>query len=515
VKAAFWRRVAALLVLEVLAVALYARGLRYGPIWDDHTFVEAQPFLAQPSNLLSVLDPRHLFHVLPVRGSARPVWLASVLADRALLGASFTAHRLLSALWHAWAAGAVMVLCAALGGAPPAAVAAGLLFLFHPVHAEAVQIVTFRTDILALFFMALSLALYAAGRERKARARRAFHAGSLALLAAALLSKEMAVVAPALALAVDFYFPARGWRGRPRWLMLSAMLALVVAYLGFRGPRSGYALGGRGDALTRLLESRPELFEPFSAEPLPTDAGSLKPARPSLQSPPWLDEYYARPAARLRGSLQVLLEDARLLFWPARLSGIYDPRPAEGWLDARVLGGLAAAALAAWGAWALRRRAPLAAFGLAWTLICLAPVSGAVELRNLVAERYLVVPSAGLALAAGALFAAAWKRRKRRWAAAAALAALCAAGAARVQARLPDFAGDAAFHRASVRADPSSPRAHAALARALFFEGRPEESRAEYRAALALWPGFRRAGRELAALDAPALAAARPKNARR
>lgn len=514
-KAAFWRRVAALLVLEVLAVALYARGLRYGPVWDDHTFVEAQPFLAQPGNLLSVLDPRHLVHVLPVRGSARPVWLASVLADRALLGSSFAAHRIFSSLWHAWAAGAVMVLCAALGGAPAAAAAAGLLFLCHPVHAEAVQIVTFRTDILALFFMALSLALYAAGREKRPRARRACHAGSLALLALALLSKEMAVVTPALALAADFFFPARGWRGRPRWLTLAAMLALVVAYLGFRGPRSGYALGGRGDALTRLLESRPELFEPFSAEPLPSDGRAKLSARPSLESPPWLEDYYARPAARLRGSLQLLLEDARLLLWPARLSGIYDPRPAEGWLDARVLGGLALAALAAWGAWALRRRAPLAAFGLAWTLICLAPVSGVVELRNLVAERYLLVPSAGLALAAGALFSAAWQRAKRRRLAAAALAVLCLAGAARVQARLPDFDGDADFHRASVLADPSSPRAHAALARALFFAGKPEESRAEYHAALSLWPGFRRAGRELASLEAPALAAARPQRMRR
>ena len=487
-----WRRVCALLALELLGLLLYAPSVRYSPIWDDHTFVEGRPFLQDPKNAAVLLSPSSFVRVLPVRNSARPVWAATVALDNLVGHGRFWTHRLVSILWHTWAAAAVVVLCVSLGGDGLAALAAGALFLCHPVHVEAVEIVTFRADLLALFFMALGLAVYARARSRPPGERRWPLAGCLALLAAALLSKEMAVTAPLLALALEATHPVESWRGARRWAVAGLAVALVFAYLGFRGPRSGYGLGGDGDSLTRLMGSHPELFQPFSEQPVPSAPVGVGPGRVARAVAPWLELYHSSVLVRARTAAQLFVDEARLLLWPARLQGIYDPRPALSWLDPRVLAGLALAGAHAAAAWALRRRAPLAAFGLGWILISLLPVSGLVELPNLLAERYLVVPSAGLALTAGAALSAAWRRRSWRAPATAAFGAALLLGCWRVVTRLPDFRSDAAFHGATVRVDPQSPRAHAALARSLALEGDGSDSRAEYAAAAALWPELAR-----------------------
>ncbi|MDE2490206.1 MAG: hypothetical protein KGM24_05125, partial [Elusimicrobia bacterium] len=390
-------RVAALLALFVGAVALYASTLKDPPVWDDHTFVFGQPFLLDCRNLSKVLSPLDYVRVLPERNSARPVWQASILADTCLGGGDIRVYRLTSAYWHALGAVLVAALGWALTGSFAPGLAAGILFAADPLHTEPVDILTFRTDLLALAFMIGTILLWREGWARAGRRRAALLAAAALAAALALLSKETAVVLPLLLLLSDALFPPPAAPARARrWGSFAVCSALVLGYLVFRAPRSGYVTAGHSDFFSEVRET----------VPLPgsrAQQGFVRPPElPRPQDPPW-SRVYRDPAARFLTMSRVFASYLRLLVWPHPLQGDYAPRVVDSWTDPGALAGWLGwlAVLAA--AWLLRRRAPLASFGLGWAAITLLPVSNLIAIYNLQADRYLYAPSAGVCLAAGAL----------------------------------------------------------------------------------------------------------------
>ncbi|MCX5795454.1 MAG: tetratricopeptide repeat protein [Elusimicrobia bacterium] len=490
-------KVGLLLVVWAGAMLLYCGTLRHPPVWDDNDFVFGQSFLMDCRNLSKAASPANFFGVLPVRNSARPAWLVSVLADTCLGGGRVVVYRLTSIFWHAVGAVLVMALGWWLAGDLAAALMAGLLFAVHPVHTEAVNIIGFRGDLLALAFMLMSLLLYRDARLRGGWPRRAVFAASLAAFALALLSKEMAVTLPILAVLSDALFPLRSAPAaarRPlagRAALLACYLALVPLYLVFRAPRSGYVSAGHQDVFSAW---RQRVNLPFS-KPLAEAAPAAPGPQAKFEDPPW-QRVYDDGRVRFLTMSRVFGSYLRLLSWPWPLQGDYAPQVLDTWGQPALLASWAAWLLLLAAAWALRRRLPLAAFGLSWTAVGLLPVSGLVLLRNLQAERYLYVPSAGFCLAAGALAAGLDRRLGAgRWRSAgrAAFAALLVLWAGRVWQRNRDFASDLAFFRATEAVDPSVPRVRLSLA--LTYEAQGDWARAEreFEASLALWPRYRKA----------------------
>lgn len=464
------------------------------PLWDDHHFVVAQAFLRDPRHLAYLLDPRHLVEVLPVANAARPVWLASVLVDRALLGEAFAVHRLSSALWNA--AGGCLLAAVAWELSADAAVSAlaGLLFVVHPTHAETVNIVTFRADMLAFAFMALSILLHLrAGRSAKPALLRA---GSLASFALALLSKESAAALPLLLPVIDaLRCDERCGSVRRRLRVYAAFLLVLLAYMYFRVPRSGYVSDGQADVFSALYARAPALFTPVDRIS-PRMRPFVPMAREPMDPRPWSREM-SRPQTRVRTMIAVQGSSLRRLFWPTPLQGDYAPKPALSWADPRVVGSLAGwILLAAVAAWTWRRR-PLVALGLAWIPPALAPVGGAVWMVNMTADRYLYAASAGVCLTL-AMLARVPSTRARR----ATLAAGCATAAfwaALWLRRAPSYQGDGAYFSSTLAVDPDVPRARANLALTRWDEGRFDEAERHFAQALRLWPEGRKVRRAYAA----------------
>src|SRR5947208_10631537 len=128
-------------------------------------------------------------------GLYRPLPLASYAIDWQLGGAAWWFHAV-NVAWHAGASVAVAWPAQRWTGEPRssergerAALAAGLLFAVHPVHVEAVANIVGRAELMAALFAILCV--YAALAQDRLW-------WSAAALAAGLLSKENAVVAPAL-----------------------------------------------------------------------------------------------------------------------------------------------------------------------------------------------------------------------------------------------------------------------------------------------------------------------------
>ncbi|MBI3552007.1 MAG: hypothetical protein HY077_05760 [Elusimicrobia bacterium] len=509
--------VAAALGLQLLGFLLYANTLNNEPVWDDHDAVFNQSFVQDCSNLRVLFDPRSLYRVLPVRNSARPGWLASVVGDACLYGRQTWGYHLTSLLWHGWGACCLVCLAWLLTKDRLAALVAGCLFVVHPIHTEAVNIISFRGDLLALFWSALSLILYVEARSRAGPGRAARVAGSLLCFGLGLLCKEMAVTLPLLVVLTDALLPARqAARRRPPWKIYAAYGALLLLYLAFRLPRSGYVSEGHEDLFSSLRRRAPAVVDAYAKPPPPT-------GRPEniLETPPWSRDYFERPAVRALTMSRIAGSYLRLLAWPHPLQGDYAPRPVDSWTQPGVLASWIAWLLVFASAWRLRRRRPVVALGLLWIPATLLPVSGLVALHNLQAERYLYVPSAGLCLAAGA-WVSSWLNsrspRTRRLAGAATLTVVVLLSALTLR-RNRDYRDDLSFFLATQALDDGIPRVHFNLAQAYAYKDEPDLAQAQYLTGLRLWPEALKGRLEFARFlldrDRPAEALAQLETARR
>jgi tetratricopeptide (TPR) repeat protein len=182
----------------------------------------------------------------------------------------------------------------------------------------------------------------------------------------------------------------------------------------------------------------------------------------------------------------VVVEYARLLSWPARLSADYSYNQiplVTSPLDVLFLAGVALVAACICGIAVLWRRRPIAAFGLAFAALTFSIVSNlVVTIGTICAERLLYLPSAGILIAAavGAEGLAGSDRARQR-VTYAALAVLIAIGAGRTWTRNRDWKTESALWSAALAAAPGSARVQSEYGRLLM--GRAEDDARAGRAA--------------------------------
>jgi thioredoxin-like negative regulator of GroEL len=325
------------------------------------------------------------------------------------------------------------------------------LFAVHPVHVEVVASIENRKDILAMIGAVASVLLY--------RARRPVWgwAGSLVALLLALHAKDAAAigVVGVLPLAGLLPRPDADVPGAERVGTTSRRLAPLVAI----GVAATLWYGGNLAA-----KFRPDAIA-FTTVNACTTYGEV-----------------------LGTSAAAVPDVARLLVFPGRLSADYPARPQGGVTTAPALAGIALIGLGAAAALALRARAPVAAFAVAWIMLTYLPVSNVIPLTGyFVADRYLYLPSFGFCLLVAfgldALF------RVRATLAVAAAAGILAAGTVRTLVRIRDWRDDLTLWTAALRAVPEgSAHIYAELGRALMGAGRLAEAVPNLETAVALDP---------------------------
>ena len=366
-------------------------------------------------------------------------------------------------LLHALSSALLFLALSRLAGELPRSAFAAAVFAVHPLHVESVAWVSARKDVLSgLFFMLALLAFASAARHPDAwRARIALFAS----LALGLLAKPMLVTLPCLLLLLD------GWP------------------LGRLAGRDGNLDARR---VLRAVREKLLLFALAAASSLVTlhaQAGSG--AIASLGRVPLSD--------RVANALLSYLVYLRKFAWPSDLAVFY-PHPGSQlplWkplLAGALLLGATLLALRAW-----RRRGYLAV-GWLWFLGMLVPTIGLVQVgSHALADRYMYLPLAGLAIVLAWGVADAVGTRGRRGVAlagAALLAVALLAGVTRAQLRHWHDSLSLFSHALAVTGENHI--AHAFLGAAYAERGRLAETVRHYREAVRIRPEFLTAANNLA-----------------
>ncbi|HET8541686.1 MAG TPA: tetratricopeptide repeat protein [Anaeromyxobacter sp.] len=443
------------------ALALYLPTVRHGFAMDDAAAV------VRNAHVRSLARAPEIFRTNDLAGAGvrarvyRPLTTLTLALNHAAAGLAPWSYHLVNAALHALAAVLLLALALALGLPPLAAGTAALLFAVHPIHVEAVSNVAGRKDVLATVLVLAALVAH----RRAARGGGAWLAGP-ALAAAAMLSKEIGIATPALAVLADLAVPAHpaGDRAalRRRLRLYAAHAAVAAAYL--------------------LL---------FAA--VTRGAGG---------PPPFVDNpaAHAGAAARVMTAIAVVGKGLGLLAFPVGQSPdySYDALPVVARAgDPRLLA--AVAALLAWAAAGAlaRRRAPVVLLGLAWYLVALLPTSNLLfPIGTVFGERLLYLPSAGAALAAGAAVGALAPRlaaaAPARRVAAGALGAVAVAALSVATLRYSEaWSSDRTLIPLAAQRVPRSVKIRQGNASALAAAGRTEDALAEIDAAAAIWADAR------------------------
>jgi protein O-mannosyl-transferase len=334
-----------LLGLLVVAVLVFTPALNGRFVWDDHALLQSNEQIRHPGNLPAAFGI-HAFAGVDARGDRfveyyRPIWIAALTLGGSAWGANPLGFHLLSIALHVIVTWLVHLALLELAVDPTAALIGALVFAVHPVHAEAVAWASASNEPLVAAWSLLALILFLRSNGRFSRT-------ALGVYALALLTKESAVALPLL-------------------------LALCAA------GRSG------AGAIARRVA-------PFVALAI----GYLLVRRLVVHPHPDSREFFTRFLTAPR----VLAEYLRLLFLPWRMRVFHDVPIVDRPLGAAFL--VPMAALVAWSLAAARwrRGAPIACTGMLWPLLALLPLCGIAGFPQpaILAERYLYLPSVGVAL---------------------------------------------------------------------------------------------------------------------
>jgi tetratricopeptide (TPR) repeat protein len=200
---AYLRREEILLpLLGLLTFVVYSGTLSFDFVWDDWPQIVNNPIIRSWSNLPRAFGSDLWFHVARQQVYYRPLFVAWSMLNFSLFGLHSWGWHLGAVLLHVGAVFAVFWLALRLRLEYWTAALAALIFALHPIHIEPVTWISAASDTLLTIFAALAFTTFLIGRDAERIAEKkqsaAWCIASLALLACALLTKEMAVVFSAL-----------------------------------------------------------------------------------------------------------------------------------------------------------------------------------------------------------------------------------------------------------------------------------------------------------------------------
>lgn len=444
-----------MLLLAALAGLGYINSLPNDFVFDDKGLVASNISFRSVDQFQTLLRNRGWL-------TYRPLRIASYAIDYALFGLNPVGFRAFNILYHALNGALLyLILRAILKQSRPALLAA-ILFIVHPIQTESVAYISGRRDVLFTLFYLTGFYGFIRYRETS-RIRYLCVAGGSTILS--LSTKEMAITLPLLWLCYDLIrsLPSNGAESRSvPWEALKAGTRVL-----FQQNKWFYLL--IAILLTGLAYYYADLL------------------RASQRTEMWGGGVWPS----MLTSATIFAHYLTLMVFPLTLSADYSFNAfpiSHSLAEGRVIVAFMILAVAWWGIYRLLASDRWAAFGGLWFFVTLLPVSQIIPHHEMVAERYLYLPSAGFCLAAAVLVERLLTRTTYVRAIAAAFALAVFLLGLRTVARNRDWKDDQTLWTRTVQTSPESARAHIALAGVHLRQGRYDQARQELVEALRIQP---------------------------
>ena len=339
------------MVLTALMLAVYLQVHQFDFVnIDDSVYVTENDYIRSGLTLDGI---RWAFTTLYAEFWHPLTWL-SLMLDYELYGLHAGGYHLTNLFLHIISSLLLFGMFQRMTGAfwPSAFVAA--FFSLHPLRVESVAWVAERKDVLSVFFWMLTLYFYALYTEKPVFRR---YLAAVFFFACSLMSKPLTVTLPVIMMLLD-YWPLKRFASRRQnlflwqlkeklpFFLLSAVFSLIAIYAQPKFPIDGW---------------------PFSLE------------------------------SRIINAIISFVLYLQKLFWPYDLAICYPffGRAPAGQIIAAVLLFFAVSAAVVW----MMKKSPCLLVGWLWFIITILPVIGIIPAgNNAMADRYLYLPSIGIAV---------------------------------------------------------------------------------------------------------------------
>lgn len=352
-----------LLLLALSSLFIYLPSVWAPFEFDDRIRISENPAIRDITNIPAFFYSRDL---MPLKGDIyRPVGDASFALDYMIWGGNPAGFHFTNIIIHMINSILVFLFLELLSIPSQAALISALVFSLHPVQSEAVIWIKGRDDLNAVMFSLLTLLFYRLHSTGKGKGYRLL---SLVAFILALLSKEISLTIPLLLLIIDIKCNETTIRKPIKYLpyIFIALLYLPARYIILKQiAQTGYWGGGP------------------------------------------LETFYTMSRA--------VMYYVKLLIFPFNLCLDYLSYPLSKHItDPYVISSILFLSVSAgFGIYRLLRYRDLIGLSVIWFIVTLIPVSNAVPLKIILAERFLYLPSIGLALIYAEVFAVArhnWKK---------------------------------------------------------------------------------------------------------
>ncbi|MBI4446792.1 MAG: tetratricopeptide repeat protein [Acidobacteria bacterium] len=425
----------ATVVLFLSGFVVYANTLTHGFVFDDLTMIYQNP---QVTRL-------RWSEILSLEGY-RPVRTLTYAFNYAQGGDNPFGYHLLNVMLHGLNVVALFALFRMVTRSALSSFAGAVIFAVHPVQTAAVAYISGRKDLLATFFVVTALLCYA--QYRKLR-KPLYLAGSALCFLLGILSKEVAIVFPALLLLWDFFIPVVAPRTKKQpvvqqpfpvlarknvWLyVIFLLLSILSLYWAVFWNQASRMIGYWGGAWTTHVGTSFKLFVHY-----------LKLA---VFPHPLIADYTGDVFKVSKG----LLDPATLL---AILITV-------GYLFATVF---------------LISRDRRLTFGLLWFFVALLPVLQLIPFHELAADHFMYLPLVGISLAGGLLLQKAIQEKDRQVLASGLFILVVILSVVMTVRRNRDWKDERTLWEATLKAAPGSYRANTNLG--VIYQGERESSKA-------------------------------------
>jgi tetratricopeptide (TPR) repeat protein len=200
-----WTHVVFVVLIAIVTILIFYKTLHFDFVTDDRRLIyEKKEFFQDWGNLKSVLTepfPAETYEPIPFY---RPVTTFINYVNFHLLGKTTFGYHVVNLGFHILNAILLYLLIFLLFKRELLSLLTALFFAAHPIHTNSVVWISARTDLIACFFVLLSVILFVKRRDHSGTSRFLLFWGAVLTYLLALFSKEMALALPLFLFVWDY-----------------------------------------------------------------------------------------------------------------------------------------------------------------------------------------------------------------------------------------------------------------------------------------------------------------------